>query len=591
MSWTRLSLRREVLLLLPVAMLLLVLVSTFTLLSYRNAVQEGIDERRGEAARMALALSDFVTPRGSASALELLARAPGARSVFLLDAEGRSLQSSGDLSNAELAASVLERALTEPLGVGPVELADDAIIGVVPLEGRGQARFLRLDVPDGGLGNHRRSLRLLSIIVLSVNGAVSLLVFFFLRHLLAPWEAMLEKAREVHDEPSEEQDEIAFLLSAFDRAVVAKEGKAAASEDDIAALQRALSASLESGLLLLDRSGEVLALNPVGRQLLHVPQALGVGDNLDAVLSEHPGFSSLLRQSVEENVGIQRHELAIDTPRGARFLGVTVHLLRRDDRSVRGYLVLFADLTENRRQAEEARLEEGLAQLGGMAAGVAHELRNSLATLRGYLTLVERRPGEGELADYLAEIRRETDHLKRVLEDFLLFARPETARAEWVSLETILRRATSDPALGEPAVELHLEAPREAGTGQGDQGFGLLGDEQLLEHAFRNLLRNAQRAQEEAGHEGPVQVHLSREQAGTKVRIEDRGPGLSEGLSEKLFQPFVSEFRGGVGLGLAVSYRIVSLHGGRLRLENRRGGGARAELFFPAGRSVSKSND
>ena len=567
--------------LLPVAMLLLVLVSTFTLLSYRNAVQGGVSERRAEAARMALVLGRFVPHRSAGSALELLAQAPGARSVYLLDGMGRSLQSSGALLGGALSESVLERARKEPIGIGPDPLSEGVIIGIAPLEGSGRARFLRVDIPDSGLGTHQRGLRLLSLIVLGVNGAVSLLVFFFLRHLLVPWEALLEKAREVREEPSEDQDEIAFLLSTLEQAVAG--GTSAGpgtSEDDIAALQRALSASLESGLLLLDRSGEVLTLNPVGRELLHGAGAEGGGSSLEEILAGHPGLLALLQRVVEEEEGVQRQELEITSPEGPRILGVTVHLLRRDDRSVRGYLALFADLTENRRRSKEARLEEGLAQLGGMAAGVAHELRNSLATLRGYLTLVERRPGEGELADYLAEIRRETDHLKRVLEDFLLFARPETARATEVSLEAVLRRTVVDPALGESAVDFEVRG----------KGFLLLGDEQLLEHAFRNLLRNASRAQEEAGRKEPVEVRLAATAEGLTVTIDDRGCGVADEVSERLFQPFVSGFRGGVGLGLAVSHRIVSLHGGRLRLKNRSGGGARAEVFFAPGRSVTKGS-
>ena len=563
-------------------MILLVLVSTFTLLSYRGAIRQGIEERRAEAARMALALSRIVPQRSGASALELLAQAPGARSVYLLDAEGRSLQSSGDLSSTSLSESVLARARQEPVGLGPDPLSEDVIVGVAPLEGRGRVRFLRIDIPDSGLGSHQRGLRLLAIVVLGVNGAVSLLVFLFLRHLLAPWEAMLQKARQVREEPPEEQDEIAFLLSTFERAVAASGRQPpAASEDDIAALQRALAASLESGLLLLDRGGKVLALNPVGRQLLHLAGGGGVGSTLEEVLGGQPALLELLRRAVDKREGVQRHELEIASPRGPRILGVTVHLLRRDDRSVRGYLTLFADLTENRRRAEEARLEEGLAQLGGMAAGVAHELRNSLATLRGYLTLVERRPDEGELADYLAEIRRETDHLKRVLEDFLLFARPETARATEVSLRSVLERTVADPALlGDVGVELEV---------QGD-GFTLLGDEQLLQHAFRNLLRNALRAQREAGLPEPIRVRLDSGPEGQRVRVDDNGSGLSEEVGERLFQPFVSGFRGGVGLGLAVSHRIVSLHGGRLRLKNRSEGGARAEAFFPPGRSVTEGS-
>ena len=149
---------------------------------------------------------------------------------------------------------------------------------------------------------------------------------------------------------------------------------------------------------------------------------------------------------------MKRQECAIDTPAGERVLGLTAHPLRRDDGAVRGFLVLFADLTDAQRETAEIRLADSLSQLGELTAGVAHELRNSLATLRGYLTLVERAPDEESIADYLAEIRRESDHLERVLEDFLTFARPGSARPQRVDLLALVHRAAADPALGGAAV-------------------------------------------------------------------------------------------------------------------------------------------
>ncbi len=250
--------------------------------------------------------------------------------------------------------------------------------------------------------------------------------------------------------------------------------------------------------------------------------------------------------------------------------------------SVRGYLVLFADLTEVRRRAEESRLAESLAQLGEMAGGVAHELRNSLATLRGYLTLIERRPDEESIADYLSEIRHEADHLERVLEDFLAFARPGTARFREISLTPLLLRAAADPALAGVEVEVH-------GSPAGDAA--LRGDPQLLERAVRNLLHNAAQAEREAGRRGPVEIRVDLQPEGTEVAIEDRGPGLPPEIRERLFHPFATGRRGGVGLGLALAHRIVVLHGGRIRLEDRPGGGTRAVLFFPRDTIVTGGND
>ena len=271
------------------------------------------------------------------------------------------------------------------------------------------------------LARQRRSLAVLTVAVLAINAGLSVLLLFFLRHLLAPWETLLARARQVGGAGEAGADEIEFLLATFERALAALAGRPGrTAEDDIAALERTLSASLQSGLLLIDREGRVLALNAVGAALLGAalpePGApLAAGARGPARAARDPARPAPRRAGARSPApGVPRCGRA---PGAAETLtvGLTVHPLRRDDGEVRGLLVLFADLTEAQRRAEESRLAESLAQLGEMAGGVAHELRNGLATLRGYLTLIERRPDEDSIADFLSEIRGEADHLERVL--------------------------------------------------------------------------------------------------------------------------------------------------------------------------------
>ena len=228
-------------------------------------------------------------------------------------------------------------------------------------------------------------------------------------------------------------------------------------------------------------------------------------------------------------------------------------------------------------------MAESLARLGELAAGVAHELRNSLATIRGYLTLIERSPDEPPGA-YLAEVRHEADHLQRVLEDFLSFARPGSARVEEVSLAAIAERVAADPAFDGETVTVAV-AP---GTPR------LRGDAQLLERAVRNLLRNAVEANREAAGTQtalPVRVEVGEEAGGVVLRVADRGAGVPPEIADRLFLPFTTGRPGGVGLGLALAHRIVSMHGGNLRLEPAPGGGTVAWMWFPSDRIVTNSND
>ncbi len=577
----RLGLRREVLILLPVALLLLVVLSTFTLFSYRNAIDLLATERQQEAARVARAVADRLGAFADGAVpapLDLRERAPSARGVALVDARGQAIAEIGELPAGGLLDPAGGRPIRQPLGVGPDAATPDAVIGFAPLGGVQGRRYVRVDLPAGVLARQRRALAVLTVAVLSINAGLAVLLLFFLRHLLVPWETLLARARQMGGAGTAGEDEIEFLLATFDRALTALAGRQGRSaEDDIAALERTLSASLQSGLLLIDREGRVLALNAVGSALLGT-ELPAPGAPLDQVLGGQPELREILLAAVAEGTAPQRQECIVHAGAEALTVGLTVHPLRRDDGQVRGLLVLFADLTEARRRAEESRLAESLAQLGEMAGGVAHELRNGLATLRGYLTLIERRPDEDSIADFLSEIRGEADHLERVLQDFLSFARPGTARVRELSLGRLLQRAAADPALAGVAVRV-----------QGED-VTLRGDPELLERAVRNLLHNAAEAEREAGRRGPVEVAVVLDAEGVEVAIEDRGAGLPEEIRTRLFHPFATGRRGGVGLGLALAHRIVVLHGGRIRLEDRPGGGTRALLNFPRDTMVTIGN-
>lgn len=632
---SRLGFTREVQILLLAGLILLLALSTFTLFSYRNAIEALTLEQRDRAARTARRVAEQISS-GGASVGEILPRlAPDAVSVALADVEGETLAAAG-LTPPDLLGPLDGERPVEALGRGPGADLPDGVAGFAPLVIGGKRRYVRVDLPASNLAAQRRSLPLLTGVVLGVNGALVVLLLAFLRYLLSPYRTLLERARQVSGSRDDGGDETALLLSTFERAVEALEKSASASaadtpgdaDHDIAALERTLSASLDSGLLLLDRSGRVLALNPPGAEVLALNPP-PPGTPMDEALDGQEELLEVLRHSVETRRGVRRREIALGPAGGPGTLGLSVHPLRREDGLVRGFLVLFTDLTASRREAEESRLAESLARLGELAAGVAHELRNSLGTLRGYLGLLERQAegmagkkgaqgaGSGEAtpeeasaekasaekasADWvrdLGEMRRETDHLQRVVDDFLAFARPETARVEQVFLPEVVQRAAADPALD--GIRVRTE-DRTSGAAK------IRGDAQLLERAVRNVLRNAMEAElsprpsdetaedETGGSVGPertaerpvVRVTLVRregaaaEEGELELVIEDRGPGLPEDVRRRLFQPFASGRPEGVGLGLALSHRIVSLHGGRIRIEDRDGGGTRVRLILP----------
>lgn len=239
----------------------------------------------------------------------------------------------------------------------------------------------------------------------------------------------------------------------------------------------------------------------------------------------------------------------------------------------------IANLTEAYRRSREERLAESLRQLGELTAGVAHEMRNSIATLKGYLALIDRDPARAELGENLdenlQELRRESEHLHRVLEDFLSFARPGSVRLAQVDLRQTLVRALADPALGGQPYHLRVEEGRT---------WEVAGDTQLLERALRNLLSNAAGAQERAGRaEESLEIALSRQDEWLEIEVRDRGDGISPEIVSRLFEPFSAGHPKGVGLGLALTRRIILLHDGEISIGPAADGvGAVARMRLPA---------
>ena len=220
-----------------------------------------------------------------------------------------------------------------------------------------------------------------------------------------------------------------------------------------------------------------------------------------------------------------------------------------------------------RRQLEEVlRDKEALARAGELTSGIVHEVRNGLGTIVGYARLVEN--GSPEAAASARSIREECETLEAVIRRFVDFVKRETLSLGPVDLAGMLTRVVArESRRAGPSVAIDAAA---AGS--------IVADEALLERAFENLVRNAREA---AGTAGRVWVTAAREGASVAITVADDGPGLSASTRAAL-RPFFTTKAGGLGLGLAITLKIVRLHDGQMTLGERAPRGASVVVRLPA---------
>jgi two-component system sensor histidine kinase PilS (NtrC family) len=332
--------------------------------------------------------------------------------------------------------------------------------------------------------------------------------------------------------------------------------RASASEN----MSSVVLTNLTSGVLLFNNMGMVQQANQAARTILGYasPLSLHARDIFRTVTAlrlengEQHATGIALMQAVQIAIGqgtpFRRMEADYRTPSGEdRVLGITLSPVKGASGEGLGAACLVSDLTQITALEREARTRQNLAALGEMSAGIAHEFKNSLATISGYAQMLGTSSDSGA-REFGQKIRRETENLTRVVSDFLAFARgPQEVAKVPVELPALL-----EDCARESGVELHLGDAAE---------LALLGDRTALRQLFSNLFRNSSEA---ATGTCRIDVTAARHGQTAEIRVKDNGPGIPADVLEKIFIPFYTTKPSGTGLGLALVHRIATDHGGKV---------------------------
>jgi two-component system sensor histidine kinase PilS (NtrC family) len=346
---------------------------------------------------------------------------------------------------------------------------------------------------------------------------------------------------------------------------------------DLQAFNQYVLDNLLSGLATADADNRLLTFNRSAMIITGYDGALPIGEPAADILQLPPAFAASLSQDLAR-IRSKRMDYVFRQSAGASIeVGLSVAALPLPDGS-RGYLYTFQDVTDIRRFEQKARLQQRLAAVGEMAAGIAHEIRNPLASMSGSMQMLKQElPLSSDQAQLMDIVLKESDRLNQTIKSFLAYARPQRFSVQALDLrqvvqETVMLLRNSSEVGDNHVVDVRVD----------DAPVSVDADESQIRQIVWNLATNGLRAMP-AG--GSLCVSAVNETAAGVARrvllVEDQGVGIPPEEIDSIFQPFRGSFGKGTGLGLAIVHRIVTDYGGFIDVRPRPGGGTVFRITFP----------
>ena len=346
---------------------------------------------------------------------------------------------------------------------------------------------------------------------------------------------------------------------------------------DLRAFNEYVIDSLLSGLISTDAEGRVLTFNRGASTITGLPQDQVIGSDVCEVLQLPDHLRPQLATLVDTRS--LRADLTYRTGSGRLIdVGVTATPLAFPDGRA-GYLFTFQDVTTVKRLERDARLQQRLAAVGEMAAGIAHEIRNPLASMSGSIQVLRQElPLSDEQGQLMDIVLRESERLNRTIGSFLAYARPQRFAISRLDVRTVLQDATVLLRNSADVRENHtvdVDVP--------DEPVWYEADENQIRQIVWNLATNGLRAMAGGGH---LLLSARQETApdGTGdvvITVQDQGCGIASDDLDTIFQPFRSSFEKGTGLGLAIVHRIVTDYSGSIQVSSTVGEGTSVRVRLP----------
>jgi two-component system, NtrC family, sensor histidine kinase PilS len=358
---------------------------------------------------------------------------------------------------------------------------------------------------------------------------------------------------------------------------------------DLQAFSEHVISSLNAGLTATDIDGRILSFNKAAVAITGRTALQAVGNRVQDILQLPSEFSGMFGAR-DGRPKLPRVEYLYKCPDDREIeLGISAAMLSTPRGEV-GFVFTFLDVTEARSQEREARIQQRLAAVGEMAAGIAHEIRNPLASMSGSLQILRQElPLSDEQSLLMDIVLRESDRLNETIRSFLAYARPQRNALTRLDVRQVVTDAgtllQNSPELLEPH-SIQCNVPPEP--------VWCLADEAQIRQIVWNLATNGLRAMPNGGTLMLETSYLAGERSRprlVKISVSDQGIGMDAEELDAILQPFHGGFAGGTGLGLSIVHRIVTDYGGELNMTSQRGKGTTVTVTLPSAADARPTQD
>lgn len=344
------------------------------------------------------------------------------------------------------------------------------------------------------------------------------------------------------------------------------------SLQDTSAIKDQVVTSLPVGLIATDKDGRIAFYNSAAERITGLDLAQARGKEPDTILPSH---LCGLKESLDLGESISEKEMECEfTENKIVPVSITASKIINEEGQFIGQVLIIRDLGEVRRLQDEIRRKEKLAAIGGLAAGVAHEIRNPLSSIKGIASYYKSKFEDGSQDKEMAGVMiEEVDRLNRVISELLEFARPTTLNRKPSDMNELLKHSAQLVEQEAAAKKIGIQLNLTSDSVETDV------DPDRLTQCFLNLFLNALQAMESGG---LLSVGSSTSVNGKVViDIRDNGSGISAENLSKIFDPYFTTKPKGTGLGLAIVHKIIEAHEGQIRVRSNTGQGTVFSIAMP----------